>query len=70
MTKIEVDILKKSDYYTKLANYDETNKAANLIIVANAGRIKKNMEHKKVLTSNVPMKSKVKVSDFAEEIDM
>ena len=52
MAKIEVNIL-KSDYYAKLANYDELNKANNKIIVANAAKIKNNMERKEKLVSNV-----------------
>ena len=52
MAKIEVNIL-KSDYYAKLANYDEINKANNKIIVANATKIKNNMERKEKLVSNV-----------------
>ncbi len=70
MTKIEVNIL-KSDYYAKLANYDDINKANNKIIVANAAKIKNNMERKEKLVSNVPMNGKMNsLDDFAEEIDM
>ena len=52
MKKIEVDIL-KSSYYAKLANYDDLNKANNKIIVANATKIKDNMERKEKLVSNL-----------------
>ena len=69
MTKIEVNIL-KSDYYAKLANYDDINKANNKIIVANAAKMN-NMERKEKLVSNVPMNGKMNsLDDFAEEIDM
>ena len=52
MKKREVDIL-KSSYYAKLANYDDLNKANNKIIVANATKIKDNMERKEKLVSNL-----------------
>lgn len=63
MTKIEVNIL-KSDYYAKLANYDEINKANNKIIVANATKIKDNMERKEKLVSNVGPMNKLNKSGY------
>ncbi len=70
MAKIKVDML-KTEIYAKLAGYDELNKANNTIIVANALKIKENIENKKILKSDVNDLGKIPhIDNFDDEKDM